>query len=423
MSATLAEKIIARACHRDSVRPGEIITGSLDLLMMHDSGGPRRVASRLEQLGAKVWDPDKVVVVSDHFVPATDIESAEILALTRRWAQQQGVRHYDMLGICHVVLQEGGHVQPGMFCVGGDSHSPSGGAYGAFMVGVGATDITGALVTGELWLKVPQTVRVNWDGALGNGVSAKDIMLFLCATLGMGNENQVFEYGGTAVRAMSMSERMVLCNMSAELGAETGIIAADATTLAALVDAGRPFTGDITQWQSDADASCLAEHRFDAATLQPQVAAPHSPARSRAVTDYEPTHIDQAYIGACTGAKLSDLRMAAQVLKGRRVASGTRLLIAPASVAMTRQAAAEGTLATLTEAGAILLPTGCGACAGMGAGMLAADEVCLSTTARNFKGRMGSAQSQVYLASPYSVAAGAVKGHICDPRELLAETA
>jgi len=423
MSATLAEKIIARACHRDSVRPGEIITGSLDLLMMHDSGGPRRVASRLEQLGAKVWDPDKVVVVSDHFVPATDIESAEILALTRRWAQQQGVRHYDMLGICHVVLQEGGHVQPGMFCVGGDSHSPSGGAYGAFMVGVGATDITGALVTGELWLKVPQTVRVNWDGALGNGVSAKDIMLFLCATLGMGNENQVFEYGGTAVRAMSMSERMVLCNMSAELGAETGIIAADATTLAALVDAGRPFTGDITQWQSDADASCLAEHRFDAATLQPQVAAPHSPAKSRAVTDYEPTHIDQAYIGACTGAKLSDLRMAAQVLKGRRVASGTRLLIAPASVAMTRQAAAEGTLATLTEAGAILLPTGCGACAGMGAGMLAADEVCLSTTARNFKGRMGSAQSQVYLASPYSVAAGAVKGHICDPRELLAETA
>ena len=423
MALTLAEKIIARACQRDSVSPGEIVTASLDLLMMHDSGGPRRVASRLEQLGAKVWDPEKVVVVSDHFVPATDLESAEILALTRRWAQQQGVRHYDMLGICHVVLQEGGHVQPGMFCVGGDSHSPSGGAYGAFMIGVGATDITGALVTGELWLKVPQTVRVNWDGALSSGVSAKDIMLFLCTTLGMGNENQVFEYGGAAVRAMSMSERMVLCNMSAELGAETGIVAADATTLAALEAAGRPFTGDVAQWQSDPDATCLAEHRLDAAALAPQVAAPHSPANSRAVTEYEPTHIDQAYIGACTGAKLSDLWMAAQVLKGRKVASGTRLLIAPASVAMTRQAAADGTLATLTEAGAIMLPTGCGACAGMGAGMLAAGEVCLSTTARNFKGRMGSAQAQVYLASPYSVAAGAVKGYICDPRELLAETA
>lgn len=423
MSATLAEKIIARACQREQVRPGEILTATLDLLMMHDSGGPRRVAARLEKLGAKVWDPDKVVVVSDHFVPAVDIESADILALTRRWAQQQGVRHYDMLGICHVVLQEHGHVQPGMFCVGGDSHSPSGGAYGAFMVGVGATDITGALVTGELWLKVPQTVRVQLEGGLAAGVSAKDVMLMLCAQLGMGNEGQVFEYGGAAVRAMSMSERMVLCNMSAELGAETGIVAADATTLAALEKAGRPFQGSLADWQSDADATCLAEHRFDASALAPHIAAPHSPANSRAVGEYGKVPIDQAYIGACTGAKLTDLRMAAEVLKGRKVAAGTRLLIAPASVAMTAQAAAEGTLTILTEAGAILLPSGCGACAGMGAGMLSAGEVCLSTTARNFKGRMGSAEAQVYLGSPYSVAAAAVKGEICDPRELLGEAA
>ena len=422
LALTLAEKIIARACHRDSVRPGEIVTASLDLLMMHDSGGPRRVASRLEQLGAKVWDPEKVVVVSDHFVPATDLESAEILALTRRWAQQQGVRHYDMLGICHVVLQEGGHVQPGMFCVGGDSHSPSGGAFGAFMMGVGSTDITAALVTGEIWMRVPETVRVNWSGELSAGVSAKDIMLFLCATLGMGNENQSFEYGGAAVRAMSMSERMVLCNMSAELGAETGMVAADATTLAALVKAGRPFAGDIGLWQSDEDATCLAKHNYDAATLAPQIAAPHSPAKSRPVTEYEPIHIDQGYIGACTGAKLSDLHMAAEVLKGRKIANNTRLLIAPASVAMTRAAAADGTLQILTEAGAIMLPTGCGACAGMGAGMYADGEVGLSTTARNFKGRMGSSKAEVYLGSPYSVAAGAVKGYICDPRELLAES-
>lgn len=423
MALTISEKIIARASHRDSVQPGDIVTASIDLLMMHDSGGPRRVASRLEMLGAKVWDPEKVVVVSDHFVPATDLESAEILAMTRRWAQQQGVRHYDMLGICHVVLQEGGHIQPGMFCLGGDSHSPSGGAFGAFMIGAGATDITGALVTGELWLRVPKTVRVNWDGALSDGVSAKDIMLFLCAELGMGNEYQVFEYDGAAVRAMSMSERMVLCNMAAELGGKTGIVSADATTLAALDEAGQPFDGDITQWQSDPDAAVYAEHHFDAASLAPQIAAPHSPANSRDVGEYEPTHIDQGYIGACTGAKLSDLHMAAKVLKGRKIAAGTRLLIAPASVAMTRQAAADGTLATLTDAGAILLPTGCGACAGMGAGMLAAGEVCLSTTARNFKGRMGSAQAQVYLGSPYSVAAAAVKGVICDPRELLAEPA
>lgn len=423
MSATLVEKIIARACGRERVRAGEIVTAGIDLLLMHDSGGPRRVASRLEKLGVRVWDPDKVVLVSDHFVPAVDLESAEILALTRRWAREQGVRHYDMVGICHVVLQENGHVQPGMFCVGGDSHSPSGGAFGAFMVGLGATDITGALATGETWLRVPGTTRVVLDGALSPGVSAKDVMLMLCAEHGMGNDGEVFEYAGDAVRAMPMHERLTLCNMAAELGADTGIIAPDATTLAALEQAGRPFAGNTGDWQGDEDAAYRAVHRYDATRLAPHIAAPHSPANSHPVGDYEPVRITQAYIGACTGAKLTDLRMAAEVLKGRKVAAGTRLLVAPASTAMTAQAAAEGTLATLTAAGAILLPTGCGACAGMGAGMLAAGEVCLSTTARNFKGRMGSAQAEVYLGSPYSVAAAAVKGTICDPRELLGESA
>ncbi len=423
MSTTLAEKIIANASGRSTVRAGEILTARLDLLMMHDSGGPRRVAGRLDKLGARVWDPDKVVVVSDHFVPAVDMESAEILALTRRWARDHGVTHYDMLGICHVVLQEHGHVQPGMFCVGGDSHSPSGGAFGAFMVGMGATDITAALVTGEVWLRVPQTTRIQLDGRLGAGVGAKDVMLMLCGEHGMGNEGQVFEYGGEAVRAMPMHERLTLCNMAAELGAETGIVEADAVTLAALEAAGKPFSGDIARWHSDSDAHYLHRHRYDAATITPYVAAPHSPANSRPVAEHRGVRIDQAYIGACTGAKLADLQMAAEVLKGRKVASGMRLLIAPASVATTAQAAADGTLATLTEAGAILLPSGCGACAGMGAGMLARGDVCMSTTARNFKGRMGSAEAQVYLGSPYSVAAAAVKGEICDPRELLGESA
>ena len=423
MASTLAEKIIAHACRRKQVQSGEIVTALIDLLMMHDSGGPRRVASRLEKLGAKVWDPTRVIVVSDHFVPAVDIGGAEILALTRRWAQAHGVRHYDAVGICHVVLQEHGHIQPGMFCVGGDSHSPSGGAFGAFMMGVGSTDITAALVTGELWVKVPETVRVNWSGELAAGVSAKDIMLFLCATLGVGNENQAFEFDGQAVRKMSMSERMTLCNMSAELGAVTGMVTADAVTLRALEVAGRPFAGDIAQWQSDQDAVCLADYHYDASTLEPQIAAPHSPANSRPASAYEHVAIDQAYIGACTGAKLADLHMAAEVLKGRKVSRRTRLLVAPASTEMTAQAAADGTLQILTEAGAILLPTGCGACPGMGAGIVAAGEVCLATTARNFKGRMGSPDSFVYLGSPYSVAAGAVKGEICDPRELLMEAA
>ena len=419
MSATLAEKILARACGQASVRAGEILTARLDLLMMHDSGGPRRVASRLEKLGASVWDPDKIVVVSDHFVPAVDMESADILALTRNWARKAGVTHYDMLGICHVVLQEHGHVQPGMFCVGGDSHSPSGGAFGAFMVGMGATDITGALVTGEVWLRVPQTTRIQIDGQLADGVSAKDIMLMLCAQHGMGNEGRVFEYGGSAEQALPMHERLTLCNMAAELGAETGIVEPDATTVAALEAAGKPFSGELARWHSDADAQYLHRYVYDAATLAPHVAAPHSPANSRPVDEHRGVHVDQAYIGACTGAKLTDLRMAAEVLRGRKVAAGTRLLIAPASVAMTAQAAAEGTLATLTEAGAILLPTGCGACAGMGAGMLASGETCISTTARNFKGRMGNKESFIYLASPMTVAASALKGEIADPREVL----
>ncbi len=423
MAATLAEKIIAHAAGQDAVRPGEILTARIDLLMMHDSGGPRRVAGRLDKLGAKVWDPDKVVLVSDHFVPAANLESAEILALTRRWAQQNQVTHYDMLGICHVVIQEHGHVQPGMFCVGGDSHSPSGGAFGAFMVGLGSTDITAALVTGEIWLRVPRSTRVQIDGRLPRGVSAKDVMLMLCGTLGMGNEGQVFEFAGSAISALPMHERMTLCNMTAELGGETGIVAPDATTLAALEQAGRPFGGDPSRWQSDADAHYDIVHRYQGEELVPHIAAPHSPANSFPVTEYKPVAVDQCYIGACTGAKLEDLRMAAEVLKGRKVSPHTRLLIAPASVAMTRQATAEGTLGILTEAGAILLPTGCGACAGLGAGMLAAGEVGIATTARNFKGRMGSSQSFTYLASPYAVAAAAVKGEICDPRELLEEGA
>jgi 3-isopropylmalate/(R)-2-methylmalate dehydratase large subunit len=419
-AATLAGKILARASGEAQVRPGQIVTCAVDLLMMHDSGGPRRIAARLQQLGARVWDPDRVVVVSDHFVPATDLDAAEILALTRRWSREHGVRHYDSVGICHVVLQEHGHVQPGMFCVGGDSHSPSGGAVGAWMIGVGATEVIGVLATGELWIKVPQSVRIECSGSLAAGVSAKDIMLHLCARLGMDNDALVFEYGGEAVRAMPMAERLVLCNMAAELGCETGLVEPDAVTLEALAAAGRPFVGDIGHWRSDPGADYAATHVIDCTQLAPQVAAPHSPAHSAPVGGVDRgVRIDQAYIGACTGAKLSDLRMAAAILKGRKVAAHARLLVAPASTAITAQAAADGTLQALTAAGAILLPSGCGACAGMGAGMLAAGEVCIASTARNFKGRMGSAQAQVWLGSPYTVAASALRGEIADPREFL----
>lgn len=424
MALTLAEKIIARAAGRESVAPGEIVTARVDLAMVHDSSGPRRHKAMLEKLGAKPWDVNRIVVVTDHYVPAFDAESAAILDLTRRWVRDQGVANFhDMEGICHVILPERGHLRPGMFAVGGDSHSPTAGAWGCFMFGIGATEMCGVLVTGEIWVKVPPTHLVRWSGRLGQGLAAKDIMLALCRKIGLGTVKYgVVEYTGTAVAAMSMAERMVLTNMSAELGAQTGIIAPDEVTVRGLAAAG-VAAADALSWRGDDDARYARVWEFDAGALAPQVAAPHSPENAAPVTDYPDVRIDQCYIGACTGAKLDDLRMAAAILRGRKVAPRTRLLVAPASQRIMAAAAADGTLAALAEAGAILMPSGCGACAGYGAGVLAEGEVCLSSTARNFKGRMGHPNSLVYLGSPYTVAAAAVTGRITDPRPMLAEKA
>jgi len=420
LGLTLAEKIIARAAGRDSVRPGEIVTCKIDLAMMHDSGGPRRVKPILERLGAKVWDPDKIVVITDHYVPATDADSAAILDLTRKWVATAGIaRFYDMQGICHVVLPERGHLRPGMFVVGGDSHSPTGGAYGCFMFGIGATEMAGVLVTGETWIRVPETIRIDWSGRLAPGVCAKDVMLALCARLGMdGGDYQVIQYTGSLIAALPMQERMTLCNMAVELGAQTGLIAADDTTAESIAIAGGGAI-DPAEWQGDDDAAYRDTLAFQADALAPQVARPHSPAHARPVGDLDGERIDIAYVGSCTGAKLADLRMAAHVLKGRKVADGVRLLVAPASRRETATAAAEGTLATLIEAGAVMMPSGCGACAGYGFGVLAENEICISTTARNSMGRMGARSAQIYLASPYTVAAAAVTGRISDPRDLL----
>lgn len=420
MQHTLAQKLLARAAGRSTVAPGEIVTCCVDLALLLDSGGPRRIWPRLKELGVGVWDPERIVLVTDHFVPAVDAESAAILRLTREFAREFGIRRFfDMQGIGHVVLMEQGLLAPGMFVCGGDSHSSNGGAYAAYVMGLGAIEMTGVVVTGEIWAPVPETIRVNWHGRFGRGVVAKDIMLMLCRELGMENAFRVIEYGGDTVSAMSMAERAVLTNMAAELGAETGLVEADQTTLAALREAGQEPPADALQWRSDAGAAYLAVHSFDAAALEPQVAAPHSPGNSAPVSACPPTRIDQAYVGSCMGAKLSDLRMVAEVLRGRRVASGVRFLVAPASQQTWRDAAADGTLEAITTAGAILLPTGCGACAALGAGVLAEGEVCISSTNRNFKGRMGANSAAVYLGSPYTVAASAVAGRIADPREFL----
>jgi 3-isopropylmalate/(R)-2-methylmalate dehydratase large subunit len=419
---TLAEKIIARAAGVPAVRPGEIVTCAVDLAMAHDSSGPRRWGPQLEALGAEIWDPSKVVIVSDHYVPAVDAESAAILKLTRDFVRARKIgRFFDMKGISHTLMPENGLLKPGMFCAGGDSHSPHGGAFGCFIAGYGASDMLAIIVTGQTWILVPHTDRVVWDGAFQDGVTAKDVMLHLARTLGMDNAFKVIEYAGSTVDAMGMGERMVLTNMSAELGYDTGLIAPDATTLAHIRAHGGVVGDEAIEWHSDPGAAYAATHRFDASALAPQVAAPHSPSNAAPVEAHRGQKIDQAYIGACVGAKIEDLRMAARVLAGRKVAPGVRLLVAPASARTTELAAKEGIIGVLLEAGAALMPSGCGACAGMGAGLLADGEVCISTTNRNFKGRMGHNDAFVWLGSPYTVAAAAVAGHIIDPREMLAD--
>jgi 3-isopropylmalate/(R)-2-methylmalate dehydratase large subunit len=458
---TLAQKLVARACGRAHVEPGEIVTCRVDLAMFHDSSGPRRLKPMLEQLGATIWDKRRVVLVIDHYVPEADEESRRIVRLARDWAAEQALPHvHDSQGICHVVVPQAGHIRPGMFCVGGDSHSPTGGAFGAYMFGIGATEMLGVVVTGEIWLQVPQTMFLRWSGRLTEGVTAKDMMLAMLGRFGMdGAQYQAVEYCGEAVRALPMAERMTLCNMAAELGAQVGLVAPDETTRQWLrqaaqamqatqaaapggmgtrshdeppcrpardstdpVDAATPLEAlaleDCTRWRSDEGAPGRWHH-FDASALAPQIALPASPANARAVGDLEPVRVDVAYIGACTGAKLEDLRAAARVLAGQRVAAGVQLMVAPASVRDARAAEAEGVMQVLREAGAQLLPSACGACAGYG-GRIPEGSTVISSTARNFKGRMGADTAQVFLGSPYTVAASALRGWITDPREVLA---
>lgn len=416
---SLAQKLIARAAGRADVQVGEIVTCRVDLAMFHDSSGPRRLQPMLQQLGAGIWDKDKVVLVMDHYVPERSEEARRIVRIAREWAHEQQLPHvYDSIGICHVVVPQHGHLRPGMFCVGGDSHSPTGGAFGAYMFGIGSTEMLGVVTTGEIWVQVPRTIRMRWDGRLAAGVAAKDMMLALIARFGLnGGAYQAVEYAGDAVRALPMHERMTLANMSAELGAQVGLIAPDDVTRDWLAAHGAPDV-DTTPWFSDPGSSA-EEHVFDACALAPRVAAPYSPANGQPAAAFRGMRIDAAYIGACTGAKLEDLRFAAQVLRGRKVAAGVRLLVAPASHADRDAAAQEGTLQVLQDAGAQLLPSACGVCAGYG-DSLAADETVISTTARNFKGRMGPPSTRVYLASAYTVAASALAGHITDPREVLA---
>lgn len=418
MGATLAQKIIARAAGRESVEPDEVLWVDVDLAMMHDSSGPRRIWPALEKLGVDVWDRDRIVLVCDHYVPANTVAAAEILQTTRNFAKAFGIkRFHEAQGIAHTLMVEKGYAQPGMLYVASDSHTCTAGVMGCLALGVGSTDILGVVTTGRTWLRVPHTIRVQVDGILRPGVTAKDLILTIIGDKGMdGGLYQVLEFVGPAIEAMSVQERSVLTNMCAEIGAKTGVVPADQVTVDHLAALGIDAEEGP---RSDPDAEYSQTWRYDADTVEPVVARPNRHDDVVPISELGQPAVTRAYIGSCTGAKYEDLAMAAEILRGRQVADGVVLHVAPASRAALQQAMGDGTAQALMEAGAHLLSTGCGACPGIGAGILAAGEVSISTTNRNFKGRMGSPESSLYLGSPYSVAAAAVAGRIIDARELM----
>ena len=421
MGMTLSEKIIARAANESSVKAGDIVWANVDVAMMDDILGPRvEIADRMKELEAPVWDPDKVVVISDHYTPPANATQAAIVKFTRDWAAANGVRkYYEFIGPCHQVMVEMGHVLPKTVVMGTDSHTCMGGALGAFTSGIGSTEIVGILVSGQIWLRVPETIRVVWEGELGKGVMAKDISLATIGKIGhAGATYKTVEYVGSAIDGLNMDERFCITNMAVEMGAKAGLMYTDAATEAFLLERG--VKGPFERLRSDDDAVFCETLRFDAASLEPVVACPHEVDNVCGIGEVpRGTRVDQAYLGSCTGGRYTDLAMAAALVKGRKVKSGRRFLVSPASKSIWEQAAADGTLQTLSEAGAIIMAPTCGVCVGLHSGILADGEVCVSSTNRNFIGRMGSKKAFTYLGSPLTVAAAAIAGELVDPREML----
>jgi 3-isopropylmalate/(R)-2-methylmalate dehydratase large subunit len=385
--------------------------------MMTDILGPRvHIADELKRLGCPVWDTSKTVVVADHYTPAANAKQAGIVAFSRNWAREAGVDNYfEGMGPCHQLLAEKGFSLPGTLMVGTDSHTCTAGAFGCFGTGIGSTEMLGVLVTGEIWLRVPETIKFNWKGKLPKGVMAKDVILKSIGDIGhAGATYKVMEFVGSAISEMPVDERMCITNMAVEAGAKTGLMAPDQKIFDYLKAVGKT---DYEPLYSDVDAVYSRELSYDAAKLTPQVACPHEVDNVKDVTEVVGTKIDQIYIGSCTGGRLHDLAVTASLLKNRKVSSQCRLMVSPASHDVWLKASKAGILDTLAEAGAMILAPSCGACLGLHSGALASGEKCLSTTNRNFIGRMGSKESEVYLSSPATAAVSAIEGRIADPRE------
>jgi len=420
----ITEKILAKASGKDVVHPGEIVDANVDMIMVHDLTGPLAVEA-FKKIGVqKVWDNKKAVVVLDHQVPAESVKAAELHKTMRQFAKDQKLQIYDIGrgGICHQVMPEKGHVVPGTVIVGADSHTCTYGAFGAFATGIGSTEAAAVFATGKIWLKVPEAVKIKVTGQFQKFVTPKDLILSIIGRMSVdGAIYESAEFTGPTIEGMSIAGRMTLCNMAVEMGAKNGIIEPDETTRNFLE--GRVKTlPNFDSLKSDKDAHYARTVKFNVSTMEPQIACPSSVDNVKPVSKVGTVPIEQAFIGSCTNGRIEDLRLAAQVLKGKLVKDGVRALVIPASQEVYKQALNEGLIEIFSDAGAIVCGSACGPCLGGHIGLLAAGEACVSTSNRNFIGRMGSTQASVYLASPATVAASAVTGQITDPRTIEAKT-
>jgi 3-isopropylmalate/(R)-2-methylmalate dehydratase large subunit len=414
MSKTMAEKILGRASNQD-VASGDIIDGAVDLAMSHENTAA--ISGKFKSIGVpRVWDPSKIVVPIDHCAPAANEDYAKNHKIIREFVKEQNITNfYDIkAGVCHQVLPEKGHVKPGVLIVGSDSHTPTYGAFGAFATGIGRTEMAAVYATGKIWLRVPESFKIVVEGNLPDKVSAKDVILYIIGDLRADGANyKSVEFFGDTVGRMTVGERMVLCNMSAEMGAKAGMVPFDDTTRRYLDERTDRM---YTVLNPDLDAVYERTVTVTVSDLEPQVACPHTVDNVRPVSKVEGIPVNQAVLGTCTNGKVEDLAAAALILKGKKVADSVRLIVIPASTEVYMEAVENGVILDLVKAGAVVCNPNCGPCLGAHEGALAPGEVCISTSNRNFKGRMGCKDAEIYLGSPATVAASALTGSITDPR-------
>jgi len=419
LGKTFVEKILGKKADKD-ISSGDIVVVSPDIVMSHDNSSA--IIQKFKKTGYKsVKYPDRIVIVLDHTVPPATSKYANNHLAIRNFTKEQGIKNfYDINangGICHQVVSEKGYAKPGTLILGADSHTTTYGAFGVFSAGIGRSEVAAIWATGEIWLKVPETVKIRINGQLKRGVYAKDLALYIIGKIGAdGTLYKSVEFSGETISQLSQSSRMVLSNMSAEMGAKNGYIAPDNKTYEWLKNAG---AGAYSPIFPDKDAKYENIIEIDASAIAPMVAKPHTVDNTASIQDVEGKKFHQGLIGTCTNGRYEDLEEAAKILKGRKIHPDVRLLVLPASWSVYKETVNKGVINTLIDAGAVILNSGCGPCLGAHEGILADGEVCLSTANRNFKGRMGNPDSFIYLASPATVAASAIKGVITDPRELL----